>query len=90
MNISEVKKQSIGELAEMAKQLNVPGASGMRRQDLIFAILQYQSETNELLRVKAFWKPCLTVSDFFDLSIIITFPDLTIYMSLRHRSGGLV
>jgi transcription termination factor Rho len=49
MNISEVKKQSIGELAEMAKQLNVPGASGMRRQDLIFAILQYQSETNGVI-----------------------------------------
>jgi transcription termination factor Rho len=49
MNISEVKKQSIGELAEMAKQLNVPGASGLRRQDLIFAILQYQSETNGVI-----------------------------------------
>ncbi len=49
MNISEVKKQSIEELAEMAKQLNVPGASGMRRQDLIFAILQYQSETNGVI-----------------------------------------
>jgi transcription termination factor Rho len=49
MNISEVKKQSIGELAEMAKHLNVPGASGMRRQDLIFAILQYQSETNGVI-----------------------------------------
>ncbi len=46
MNISEVKKQSIAELNELAKQLKVPGASGMRRQDLIFAILQSQSEKN--------------------------------------------
>lgn len=46
MNISEVKKQSIDELNELAKQLKVPGASGMRRQDLIFAILQSQSEKN--------------------------------------------
>ena len=30
----------------MAKDLNVPGASGMRRQDLIFAILQTQAEQN--------------------------------------------
>ena len=46
MNISEVKKQSISELNELAKQLKVPGASGMRRQDLIFAILQSQTEKN--------------------------------------------
>jgi len=46
MNISEVKKQSIAELNELAKQLKVTGASGMRRQDLIFAILQSQSEKN--------------------------------------------
>jgi transcription termination factor Rho len=49
MNISEVKKQSISELNEMAKQLDLPNASSMRRQDLIFAILQYQSETNGVI-----------------------------------------
>jgi transcription termination factor Rho len=46
MNISEVKKQSIAELNKLAKQLKVTGISGMRRQDLIFAILQSQSEKN--------------------------------------------
>ncbi len=46
MNISELKKHSIGELNHLAKELNVPDASGMRRQDLIFSILQYQSEKN--------------------------------------------
>jgi len=46
MNIAEVKKQSIAELNELAKTLNVTGASGMRRQDLIFAILQSQAEKN--------------------------------------------
>jgi len=49
MNISEVKKRSIEELNELAKDLNMPGASGMRRQDLIFAILQYQAETNGVI-----------------------------------------
>ncbi|MBN2284499.1 MAG: transcription termination factor Rho [Deltaproteobacteria bacterium] len=49
MNIAEVKKLSISELNELAKQLNLPGASEMRRQDLIFAILQYQSEQNEVI-----------------------------------------
>lgn len=46
MNISEIKRHTIGELTELAKELNVPDATGMRRQDLIFAILQAQSEKN--------------------------------------------
>ncbi|HNT58011.1 MAG TPA: Rho termination factor N-terminal domain-containing protein, partial [Syntrophales bacterium] len=46
MNISEIKRHTIGELTELAKELSVPDATGMRRQDLIFAILQAQSEKN--------------------------------------------
>lgn len=46
MNISEIKKHNISELTELAKGLNVPDATGMRRQDLIFAILQAQAEKN--------------------------------------------
>ncbi len=46
MNISEIKRHTIGELTELAKELNVPDATGMRRQDLIFSILQAQSEKN--------------------------------------------
>jgi transcription termination factor Rho len=47
MNIEEIKRLPISELTNMAKELNVAGASGMRRQDLIFAILQTQAEKNE-------------------------------------------
>ncbi len=47
MNIEEIKRLPISELTNMAKDLNVSGASGMRRQDLIFAILQTQAEKNE-------------------------------------------
>ena len=49
MNIADVKKKSIGELNEMAKNLNLAGASEMRRQDLIFAILQFQSEQDGVI-----------------------------------------
>jgi len=42
--ISELKEKTIDELTEVAKVLNVEGASGMRKQDLIFAILQAQTE----------------------------------------------
>ncbi len=44
MHIEDIKRQPISELAKLAKDLDVPGASGMRRQDLIFAILQTQAE----------------------------------------------
>ena len=49
MNIEEIKRQPISKLTSMAKELNVNGTSGMRRQDLIFAILQTQAEKNGII-----------------------------------------
>ena len=49
MNIKDLKKKRISELTKIAKELNVEGASGMRKQDLIFAILQAQTEKNGLI-----------------------------------------
>ena len=42
--ISELKDKTIDELTEVARELNVEGASGLRKQDLIFAILHAQTE----------------------------------------------
>ncbi|MBT9537810.1 MAG: transcription termination factor Rho [Nitrospirae bacterium] len=44
VSISELKEKTIDELTTVAKTLNVEGASGLRKQDLIFAILQAQAE----------------------------------------------
>ncbi len=44
ISISELKEKTIDELTEVARGLSVEGASGMRKQDLIFAILQAQTE----------------------------------------------
>lgn len=49
MNIIDLKEKKISELNKLARQLNVEGASGMRKQDLIFAILQAQTEKNGLI-----------------------------------------
>jgi transcription termination factor Rho len=49
MNIEDIKRLPISELNDLAKKLEVPGASGMRRQDLIFAILQTQAEQNGVI-----------------------------------------
>ena len=44
MPMSALKERTIDELTEFARDLNVEGASGLRKQDLIFAILQAQTE----------------------------------------------
>ena len=44
MTIAELKEKNITELTKIARSLELPGASGLRKQDLIFKILQAQSE----------------------------------------------
>ena len=44
LNIGELKDMSIQKLTQVAKDLNVAGATGMRKQDLIFQILKAQTE----------------------------------------------
>ena len=47
MTITELKKKSITELAKIAYELEIPGTSGMRKQELIFRILQSQPGDRE-------------------------------------------
>ena len=49
INLRELKKKKINELTEIAKELNVEGASSMRKQDLIYAILQAQAEKDGVI-----------------------------------------
>jgi hypothetical protein len=44
MNIVELKEMTISELSEVARKLSVNGASGLRKQELIFKILEAQTE----------------------------------------------
>ncbi len=44
MNISELKKLKIDDLVSIAQDLNVPGYSGLRKQELVFKILEAQTE----------------------------------------------
>ena len=46
MNIVELKEKPIAELNALAKGFSIDGAAGMRRQDLIFALLTAQAERN--------------------------------------------
>ncbi len=46
MNIAELKEKKISELMQMARHFNIEGASNMRKQELMFALLQSQIEKN--------------------------------------------
>jgi len=49
MDIGELKEMSISKLTQIAKELDIPGATGMRKQELIFKILQAQTEKSGLI-----------------------------------------
>ena len=46
MNLSELKAKSVTDLAELARERGVDEAGSMRKQDVIFALLQKESEEN--------------------------------------------
>ncbi|MGA8071924.1 MAG: transcription termination factor Rho [Candidatus Acidiferrales bacterium] len=49
VSLAELKDKNITDLAKIAKELNIPGSSGMRKQELIFQILRAQTEMNGLI-----------------------------------------
>jgi len=49
MNLKDLKEEKIGNLIKMAEELGVEGAAGKRKQELIFAILQAQTEKNGMI-----------------------------------------
>ena len=44
MNIEELKSKTISELTNIAKTLKIQGHSGLRKQDLIFRILEAKTQ----------------------------------------------
>jgi transcription termination factor Rho len=50
MNLAELKLKKIEELVQHARELNVEGYSSLRKQELIFAILQAQADKEGKLR----------------------------------------
>ena len=43
-NLADLKEMSISKLTQIAKSMDVPGASGLRKQEVIFQILKAQTE----------------------------------------------
>jgi len=49
MNIAELKEKTISELNKLAKEMGISGTSSLRKQELIFRILQAQAEKYGLI-----------------------------------------
>jgi len=49
LDLNQLKEMSINQLSSAAKGLGVENPAGMRRQDLIFSILQHQTEAEGLI-----------------------------------------
>lgn len=49
MHLNQLKKKKIDELTQIARELGIENASGMKKQELIFSILQAYVEKNETI-----------------------------------------
>ena len=49
MNIEELKAKTISDLTAIARDLKIQGHSGLRKQDLIFKILEAKTEKDGLM-----------------------------------------
>ena len=49
MYLTQLKQRNITELNEVARDLKIEGAANLRKQELIFAILQAQTEKNGVI-----------------------------------------
>src|SRR5918993_1326441 len=49
LNLATLKEMSISKLTSIAKAMDVPGATGMRKQELIFKVLAAQTEKSGLI-----------------------------------------
>ncbi len=49
MHLAELKQKTIGDLADLARSLKIEGSANLRKQELIFSILQGQAEKNGVI-----------------------------------------
>jgi len=49
MNLADMKNQKMADLVNVATELEIPGTSGLRKQELIFKILEAQTEKSGLI-----------------------------------------
>ncbi len=88
LNINDLKDMSIQKLTQVAKDLNVAGATGMRKQDLIFQILKAQTEQSGFMFSEGVLECCPTASASCGRPTTTTCPAPTTSTSRRRRSAS--
>ena len=90
MNIVELKEKKINELTQMAKQYKIDGAAGMRKQELMFALLQHQIEKNGFIFGEGTLEILPDGFGFLDHRIPIICRGPMTFMCHPPRSGALI
>src|SRR5437773_8614475 len=90
LNLKALKEKKISDLALIGKNFNIEGAANMRKQELIFAILQAQTEQNGHIYGEGVLETLPDGFGFLRAPITITFPGQMISMFLRVRFAALV
>ena len=86
LNLAELKKKTIGELNQILKEFSAESASGLRKQDLIYKILEAQSDKDRnggggtITGGGACWRFCRTGSGSLRSPAYNYLPGLTIFM----------
>jgi hypothetical protein len=62
LNLTELKRMNIKDLAARAQEMSIDGSSSMRRQELIFALLQAQAEKKGEIYGEGVLETCPTAS----------------------------
>jgi transcription termination factor Rho len=88
VDLSSLKEMSVGELTKIAKQLDIPGSTGMRKQDLIFEILRARAEKSGLLFSEGVLETLPDGFGFLRAPDYNYLPGPTTSTSPPHRSGS--
>ncbi len=81
MHLKDLKRKRIGELTQIAKEMNIENAAGLRKQELIFSILQAFVDKNESVYGEGILEILSEVLVFCDPPILITSGPDDIYIS---------
>ena len=85
INLKELKTRRISDLNKLARELGVEGFSSMRKQDLIFSLLQAQSEAGGIIYGEGVLETLPDGLVSLELLIITIFQVPMIFTFLLHR-----
>ncbi|MFT5387924.1 MAG: hypothetical protein ACI9E5_001059 [Candidatus Omnitrophota bacterium] len=83
-NITKLKNMNMADLIKVGRDLDVPGVSGCRKQDLIFKVLQAQAESAGVMFGEG------TLEILYVVYIITIYHVLMIFIFHHHKFVDLI